>query len=393
MEFLEEISVFVREAVQPLEPTFFTEGVRAILPALSDLREQVRDRGWWSPHLSQALGGMGLGLSPFARVSETLGRSPLGHYVFNCQAPDVGNMEILITQGTEAQQQRWLGPLTRGEIRSCFSMTEPDRAGSNPTWMDTTAVIDGEDYLINGRKWFTSSADGAAFAVVMAITNPEAEKRHRRASMIIVPTDQPGFEIVRNISVMGNSGSGYFSHAEVRYTDCRVPQSYRLGEQGAGFAIAQERLGAGRIHHCMRWIGICERAFELMCARAASRMVSPDQALGGFQLVQDWIATSRAEIHAARLMVLDAADKIDRDGLFAAREEISIIKYFVSGVLQRVLDRALQTHGALGMTDDTPLAYWYSHERAACIYDGPDEVHKAFVARAILRRFGADLAR
>jgi alkylation response protein AidB-like acyl-CoA dehydrogenase len=217
----------------------------------------------------------------------------------------------------------------------------------------------------------------------MAVTNPEAPP-HLRASQIIVPTSTPGFERVRNISVMGHSGDSWMSHAEVRYTNCRVPQANRLGMEGAGFVIAQERLGPGRIHHCMRWIGICERAFDLMCERAATRKLAPDKRLGDKQIVQTWIAESRAEINAARLMVLQAAWKIDAKGQHEAREEISLIKFYVAGVLDKVLDRAVQAHGALGVTDDTPLAAFYRHERAARIYDGPDEVHKMVVAKRIL---------
>jgi alkylation response protein AidB-like acyl-CoA dehydrogenase len=226
----------------------------------------------------------------------------------------------------------------------------------------------------------------------MAVTNPEAPSPYSRATMIIVPCDTPGYELVRNVSVMGDKGSDYASHGEVSYQSCRVPQANTLGAEGMGFVISQDRLGPGRIHHCMRWIGICERAFELMCARAASRQLAPGKPLGTRQIVQQWIAESRAEINGARLMVLQAAWKIDHEGTYAAREEISLIKFTVANVLQRVLDRAIQVHGALGMTDDTPLAYWYAHERAARIYDGADEVHKTVVARRILREHGLKLS-
>ena len=297
-------------------------------------------------------------------------------------------MEILIQFGAGEQKEKYLKPLIAGDIRSCFSMTEPGYPGSNPTWLGTTAEKDGSDYVINGQKWFTSAADGAAFAIVMAVTHPDAEHKHQRASMIIVPTDNPGFKRVRNISVMGHPGEDYASHAEILYENCRVPQSNLLGPEGAGFVIAQERLGPGRIHHCMRWIGICERAFDLLCQWAALRNIAPDMPLGTSSIVQAWIAESRAEINAARLMVLQTAWTIDNVGAAAARDEISLIKFYVAGVLQRVLDRAIQAHGGMGMTDDTPLAYWYRHERAARIYDGPDEVHKIAVARRILRKYG-----
>lgn len=380
-----EISEFVREQLYPLEKDLCYKGVKAMLPVLEEKRREVKRLGWWAPHFHVEYGGMGLELEEFAAISEVLGRSPLGHYVFNCQAPDVGNMEILWKHGTSEQKERFLRPLVNGEIRSCFSMTEPENPGSNPTLLSTTAVLDGDDYVINGHKWFTSSADGAAFAIVMAITNPAAEK-HSRASQIIVPLSTPGFTLVRNISIMGEEGSDYFSHAEVTYKDCRVPKDHLLGAEGAGFKIAQERLGPGRIHHCMRWIGICERAFELMCRYSIDRHIAPGVPLGSKQIVQEWIAESRVEINAARLLVMNAAWKMRRLGDYAARDEISLVKFYVAGVLQRVLDRAIQAHGALGMTDDTPLAYWYRHERGARIYDGPDEVHKSAVAERILKR-------
>jgi alkylation response protein AidB-like acyl-CoA dehydrogenase len=374
--------------VYPLEALLAERGsFTAIVPELGKLREKVKRAGLWTPQLPEELGGMGLTLMEHARISEELGRSPLGHYAFNCQAPDAGNMEILHQYGTPEQKERWLGPLSRGEIRSCFSMTEPERPGSNPTWLDTTARKEGSEWVIDGHKWFTSSADGAAFAIVMAVTDPDAAP-HARASQIIVPTDTPGFRRVRNIAVMGDAGDGYASHAEVLYQGCRVPEGNLLGGQGTGFLIAQERLGPGRIHHCMRWIGICERSFELMCARAASREMSPGKPLGSKQIVQAWIAESRAEIHAARLMVLHAAWKIETAGLYEAREEVSLIKFFVADVMMKVIDRAIQVHGALGVTDDTPLAHFYRHERGARIYDGADEVHKVVVAKRVLKRHG-----
>lgn len=389
---LPRIRSFMLEQVYPLEEAMREQGFRRLLPALAKGREAVKALGLWTPHLPEELGGLGLTLTEFAHVSEELGRSPLGHYLFNCQAPDIGNMEILHEHGTPRQKERYFEPLISGQIRSCFAMTEPEHAGSNPLWMSTTAVRDGDEYVINGHKWFASSADGAAFAVVMTITNPEAESPYRRASQIIVPTDTPGFRHLRLIPIMGHAGEDYFSHSELRFEECRVPQENLLGSEGAGFAIAQERLGPGRIHHCMRWIGICERAFEMMCARAAERELAPGQPLASRQAVQHWIAESRAEINASRLMVLEAAAKIDRLGQRAARVEISLIKFYVAGVLQRVVDRAMQTHGGLGITDDTPLAHWYRHERAARIYDGPDEVHKSVVARQVLREYGVNIS-
>jgi acyl-CoA dehydrogenase len=389
---LHQIRAFVRDELLPLEDRLRAGAFAELAPALEASRRRVKELGFWAPFLPRELGGLGMSLTEYARVSEELGWSMLGHYSFNCQAPDVGNMELLMHHGSDEQRARWLGPLASGEIRSCFSMTEPEFAGSNPIHLGTTAVRDGDEYVINGHKWFTSSADGAAFAIVMAVTNPDAQRPHERASQIIVPTDTPGFCLVRNISIMGEVGEGYFSHAEVTYTDCRVPVGNLIGAEGSGFRLAQERLGPGRIHHCMRWIGIAERAFDLMCRRAAERELAPGEPLGSKQAVQHWIAESRAEIHASRLMVLDAAERIDREGAAAARVDISLIKFFVAGVLQRVIDRAIQTHGALGLTDDTPLASMARHERAARIYDGPDEVHKSVVAREILRGYGVSVA-
>ncbi len=388
-ELLDGVRELLERVVYPLERRVVGRPFASCDADFEEARAQVRAAGLWAPQVPTAYGGLGLSFREHASVSELLGRSQLGHYVFGCQAPDAGNMEILHQFGTEDQKRQWLEPLSRGAIRSCFSMTEPDRAGSNPTWLSTTAKRDGDEYVIEGRKWFTTAADGAALAVVMAVTNPEAPP-YARASMILVPTDTPGFRQVRKISVMGEEGSGWASHSEIAYVGCRVPVENRLGDEGAGFLIAQERLGPGRIHHCMRWIGICERAFELMCRHAATREVSPGKPLGTRQMVQAWVAESRAEIDAARLLVQHAAWKIDRAGNYEARTEVSCIKFHVAGVLQRVLDRALQTHGALGMTDDTPIASFFRHERAARIYDGPDEVHKATVARRILKAYGLE---
>lgn len=383
---------FVRDEVAPLEPQLLSQPWHRAVTTLDALRVRAKALGLWAPFLPEEYGGMSMPLDAFARLSEVLGWTPFGHYVCNCQAPDVGNMELLLAFGTDEQQREYLEPLARGEIRSCFAMTEPEHAGSNPVVLSTTATRDASQWVINGHKWFTSSADGAAFAVVMAVTDPDDTRRHFRASQIIVPLDTPGYTRLRNIAVMGESGGGWASHAEVRFDDVRVPLHNLLGPQGHGFALAQERLGPGRIHHCMRWIGICERAFDLMCRYAATREIAPGEVLARKQQVEFWIAESRIEIHAARLMVLDAATRMTRDGQEAAREEIAYIKVFVANTLQRVLDRAIQVHGALGMTDDTPLAWWYRHERAARIYDGADEVHKSVIARRALRAYTPDVA-
>jgi alkylation response protein AidB-like acyl-CoA dehydrogenase len=382
-----QLRAFVEEKVFPLEAAFLNGEFTELLPTLAETRQRVRAAGLWSPHLPQSYGGLGLSLHEFAYVSEELGRSPLGHYVFNCQAPDIANMELLLRYGTEEQKQLFLEPLARGEVRSCIAMTEPEFPGSNPVLMGASAQKQGDDYLINAHKWFTTGADGAAFAILMALTNPDHPQRHQRASLIIVPLDSPGYHRIRNISVMGETGSDHASHSELSFENVRVPQSYRLGTEGDGFRLAQERLGPGRIHHCMRWIGICERAIDLACRRAATRQLSSSAYLADQQAVQHWLAESRAAVDAARLLVLHAAWKIDQVGAANARVEISSIKFHVAGVLQSVLDRAIQIHGALGMTDDTPLAHWYRHERGARIYDGPDEVHKWVVARQMLEGY------
>lgn len=384
---IEMINEFIDKELIPLEPEMLRRGFKTMVPVLEEKRQMVKQMELWAPNHPVECGGMGLSLLEHGLISEALGRTPIGHYVFGCQPPDAGNIEILHLHGTEEQREKYLKPLVEGTMRSCFSMTEVDMPGSNPILLETTAVKDGDDYVINGHKWYTSSADGAAFAIVMAVTNPEASK-YLQASMIIVPTDTPGFNVVRNISVMGHEGSDYASHAEILYQSCRVPQKNLLGPEGHGFVIAQERLGPGRIHHCMRWLGICSRSFDLMCKRASDRIISPDgRTLATRQIIQSWIAESAAEIQAARLMTLHAAWKIDNVGVKEAREDISLIKFTVANTMQRVVDRALQVHGGLGMTDDTVLAYFYRGERAARIYDGADEVHKMTVARRILRNY------
>jgi acyl-CoA dehydrogenase len=383
---LKMIDEFVVKELVPLEKDFLADNYDKLYPVLEEKRALVKQMELWAPLHPAEFGGMGLSITESALIFEALGRTPLGLYTFGCHAPDAGNIEILHQYATPEQAEKFLDPLVKGKIRSCFSMTEVDMPGSNPILMDTTAVKDGEDYVINGHKWYTSSADGAAFAIVMAVTDPEAAP-HQQASMILVPTDTPGFNLVRNIPVMGHEGKGYFSHAEILYQNCRVPQRYLLGAEGAGFAIAQSRLGPGRIHHCMRWIGICNRAFDLMCARVLERTIAPGRKLASKQIIQSWIAESAAEIQAARLMVLNAAWKIEQVGAKAARKEISLIKFVVANTMQRVIDRALQAHGGLGMTDDTMLAFFYRHERAARIYDGADEVHKISVARQILKGY------
>jgi alkylation response protein AidB-like acyl-CoA dehydrogenase len=386
---LEMVRAFMDAEVIPLEGELLF-GKQATLDAgVARAQDKVRQMGLWATNHPVEYGGLGLSMVEHGLLSEAFGRSPLGHLVFGVQAPDAGNVEILHLHASEEQRERYLRPLVEGKIRSCFSMTEPETPGSNPVMIATRAVKDGNDYVINGQKWFTSSADGADFAIVMAVTDPDAPP-HQRASMILVPTDTPGFNLVRNISVMGHAGSGHDSHAEVIYQSCRVPQSNLLGAEGDGFRIAQERLGPGRIHHCMRWLGIASRSFDMMCERANQRVISPaGETLADRQVIQHRAAELDAEIRGARLQTLHAAWMIDHFGSSVARDEISAIKFSVANTMLSAVDAAIQVHGALGVTDDTILSYWYRHERAARIYDGADEVHKTTLGRRILRRYAS----
>ncbi len=393
LKLLPQIKAFIENELYPLEtPHFLTHNFSEVEPILQQKRQLVKKAGLWGLHLPKEDGGLELTLCEFGQISEVLASSPFGHFVFNTQAPDIGNTELMYKYAPQHLKERYLKPLMQGEIRSCFSMTEPEFAGSNPTRMGTTAVKDGSDYVINGHKWFTSSADGAAFAVVMAVTNPDAAP-HKRASQILVPMDTPGVTLVRNIPIMGHAGDSWASHAEMLYENVRVPLNNLIGTEGSGFLLAQERLGPGRIHHCMRFIGIAERSFDLMCRYAAKRELEEGKMLGDTQFIQGFIAESRAEIDAARLLVLRTAHNIDLSGAASVRDEISMIKFFTANMMLRVIDRAIQTHGGLGMTSDILLSYWYTHERAARIYDGADEVHKSALARSILKNYGLDVRR
>ncbi len=384
---LDMIREFMDREVIPLEGEMLHGDSAALAAGVQAAQAKVKQMGLWAPNHPAEFGGLGLSMIDHGLFAEAVGRSPLGMSVFGTAAPDAGNIEILHKYATEEQRERWLRPLVAGEIRSCFSMTEPETAGSNPVLLATTATPDGDDYVINGQKWFTSSADGAAFAILMAVTNPEAPP-HQRASMIIVPTDTPGFNLVRNVSVMGHAGGGHASHAEVIYQSCRVPRTNLLGPEGHGFVIAQDRLGPGRIHHCMRWLGIAQRAWEMMCARANERVIDVNGGtLADKQVIQHWAAEMYAKIQGARLQVLHAAWRIDREGASAARDDIAAIKFVVANTMLEAVDKAIQVHGALGVTDDTILAYWYRHERAARIYDGADEVHKTSLGRRLMRRY------
>ena len=351
---------------------------------LAAVRERAKDAGLWNLFMPDERFGPGLKNWEYGLLCEEMGRSPMAApMAFNCSAPDTGNMEILAEHGTSEQRERWLEPLLEGKIRSCFSMTEPAVSGSDPTLLQARAELDGDEWVINGHKWFTSGAVGAELAIAMVVTDPDAPP-YSRASMICVPTDSPGFNLVRPISVMGHDGGP--GHCEIRYEDCRVPKEFLLGERGAGFAVAQDRLGPGRIHHCMRAIGTAERAHELMCRRANERSAFGGP-LGDKQFVQESIATSRMEIDQARLLTLYAAWKMDTEGKRAARQAISAIKVVAANMVMDVLDRAIQVHGSLGMTDDTPLAIMWRFSRMLRLADGPDEVHKMVLARRELNRW------
>ena len=346
---------------------------------------KARGEGLWNLFMPDERFGPGLKNWEYGLLCEEMGRSPIAApMAFNCSAPDTGNMEILAEHGSAEQRERWLEPLLEGRIRSCFSMTEPEVSGSDPTLLQGRAVLDGDEWVIDAHKWYTSGAVGADLAIAMVVTDPDAPP-YARASMICVPTDAPGYELVRPIPVMGHDkGPG---HCEIRYTECRVPKDSLLGERGAGFAIAQDRLGPGRIHHCMRAIGTAERAHEMMCRRANER-VAFGGPLADKQFVQEDIAVSRMEIDQARLLTLYAAWKMDTEGKRAARQSISAIKVVAANMVMNVLDRAIQIHGSLGMTDDTVLAPMWRFSRMLRLADGPDEVHKMVLARRELNRWG-----
>jgi acyl-CoA dehydrogenase len=388
---LEWADGFVRENLWPIE-TLFLAGeldMAGLDRAIEPLKDEVRANGLWATHLDPELGGQGHGQVKLGLLHEILGTCVIAPLAFGNSAPDSGNSEILAMAGTPEQKERWLEPLLAGDIRSAFSMTEPNTAGSDPTLLQTRAVREGDEYVINGRKWFSSNATIADFLIVMAVTDPEA-RPHQRASMIIVPVDTPGVHIIRDVPTMEHPGDAgeprYGGHAEIEYVDCRVPATNLLGNEGEGFLISQHRLVPGRIHHCMRWLGQSRRAFDALCERALSR-----EAHGGMlsekQTVQNWIADSAAEMQAARLMTLQAAWTMDTQGASAARDQVSLIKFYGAKVLHDVIDRAIQVHGSLGYSGDMPLERMYRFARSARIYDGPDEVHRQTVARRILRGY------
>jgi acyl-CoA dehydrogenase len=390
IELRDRIRAFCDEHVYPVEIDAMRALDEEVAPGvpypgiLVEIRERARAEGLWNLFMPDERYGAGLTNVEYAVLCEEMGKSPaIAPMAFNCSAPDTGNMEILAEHGSDEQRERWLQPLLDGEIRSCFSMTEPEVSGSDPTTLQTRAELDGSDWVINGHKWFTSGAVGAAVAIAMVVTDPDAPP-YARASMILVPIDNPGFDLVRPVPVMGHSGGP--GHCEIRYEDCRVPAANLLGPRQAGFVIAQDRLGPGRIHHCMRAIGTAERAIEMMCKRAASREAFGSK-LADKQFVQDFIAKSRMEVDQARLLTMLAAWKMDTAGKRAARQEISMIKVVAANMVMDVLDRAIQVHGSLGMSDDTPLAWMWRFSRMLKVADGPDEVHKMVIARREVNRW------
>ena len=382
---LEWARTFMREQIYPLETLDLADATLARV--LVPLKDEVKARGLFAAHLPPELGGIGYGQVKLALLNEIVGTSAIiGPIVFGSAPPDSGNAELIALTGTPEQKQSWMQPLLDGELRSCFSMTEQGR-GSDPTLIETRAERDGDEWVINGKKWFSSNASVADIIIVMCRTN-DGDDVYGRFSMIVVPKGAPGLHI-RDVPSMQHPFDRppmYANEGEVTYDDVRVPVTNLLGDEGGAFVLAQKRLGPGRIHHCMRWLGQCQRAFDMLCERAVSMSVH-GSLLGDKQMVQTWIADSLAEIRAARLMTLQAAWKIDHEGAMASRTEISMIKYFGAKVLHDVIDRALQIHGSLGYSCDLPLEDMYRTARSARIYDGPDEVHKVTVAKRVMRGY------
>ena len=348
---------------------------------LKPLQQIVKQSGLWAGHLPKEFGGMGMGFVSLGLLSEVIGQSPIGPYVFGSMAPDAGNGEILVHAATEEQKEKYLKPLADYKVRSCFAMTEPEVSGSDPRTLQGTAVKEGDEWIINAHKWFTTGAEGSAFAIVMVVTDPEADPHHR-TSLFIVDMGTPGFEIVREVPVMGDHYIG--GHCEVRFQNCRIPEKNLLGKRGEGFKLAQLRLGPGRITHCMRWLGVARRSLNEMIAYSVMKK-DGEQTLADSQLLQNNLADSEAEIQASRMLTLQAAWKMDQGD--QARKEVSLAKLYGAQVLNNVIDRAIQTLGMFGLTSNTPLEGLYREARAARIYDGADEVHRMVVARQVLKNF------
>jgi acyl-CoA dehydrogenase len=380
----------VRHQIEPLDlvkPQMSRESYQLVT---APLKQQVKDRCLWAGHLDPELGGQGMGQVRLALMHEILGRTPSAPEIFGNQAPDSGNGELLAVGADDEQKDRWLWPLLAGDLTSSFSLTEPHSAGSDPTQITTTARLDGDEYVIDGEKWFASNARLADFVLAMVVTEPDGAP-YERASMIVIERDTPGMDIIRDVPTMDHPYPGpgdqhIGGHAHIRFTGCRVPARNLIGRPGEGFLLAQKRLSAGRIHHAMRWIGMCGRAFDMMCERAVSRTLH-GKPLADKQFVQDFIAESAIEIQAARLLTLQAAWNWDRFGSSATRVQIAQVKYWCAGVLFRVIDRAIQVHGALGYSSDLPLEHMYRSARNYRISDGADEVHKSFIARHLVKDY------
>lgn len=390
---LEWMREFVDEHVLPIDAIDDLLSQEQLDALLAPLQEEVRERGLWAAHLDKELGGQGMGQVKLALMHEILGRTQHGPSAFGNMAPDSGNAELIAVGATEEQKDRWLWPLLDGKLRSSFSMTEAHVAGSDPTLIQTAAVRDGNEWVINGHKWFASNASISDFTLLFAITDPDAPP-HQRASMFVVEKGTPGMTVVRDVGTMSHphaSEPGHLydrigGHSEVVYEDCRIPDDHLIGEPGEGFVLSQKRLGGGRIHHAMRCIGQAQYAFEMICERAASRQTR-GRPLGQMQMVQDMIAESYTQLETARLVVMKAAWRMDQGKDFgsSARTEISMIKYYVPKLTLEIIDRAIQIHGGLGYTTDLPLEHMYRQGRALRIADGADEVHKQAMARQILK--------
>ncbi len=387
-EQLDWMREFVDTEIEPLELFYDDMSDANWKLATAPLKDEVKRRGLWACHLDPELGGQGYGQVKLALMHEILGRCRTAPNIFGNQAPDSGNSELIAIGATEEQRKRWLEPLLAGELTSSFSLTEPHFSGSDPTMIRTMAVRDGDEYVINGHKWFASNASKADFVLMAVVTNPE-NPPHKAASFVIIPKGTPGMRIVRDVYNMHHPYPGHYrsgGHAEIVLEDCRVPVANRIGAEGDGFVLAQKRLSGGRIHHAMRWVGQCTRAFEMMCERAVSR-TSKGQLLGEKQMIQDMIAQSSVELRLLRLLALETAWLWDTQGASKTRKEIAQLKYWGAQVLHDIIDRSIQVHGALGWTTDLPLSEMYVLARQMRIADGADEVHKSFVANREMKRF------
>jgi acyl-CoA dehydrogenase len=380
-DLLARVKAYISEDVLPAEAEIADpDDVLTSWDVVERLRDRARARGIFTPHLPEEYGGLGIGVLGMSLISQELGTAPLGALGMNCMAPDEGNMHTLLIAGTEAQKERWLRPLAAGEIRSCFAMTEPDVASSDPTNLETTAELEGDEWVLNGRKWCITGAIGAAFAIVVAKTGDDSAAGHRNYSLILVPTDTPGWTVERDPEWMGSHSPG--GHPIIALDDVRVPAENLLGGRGEGFVIAQKRLAGGRLAHAMRWIGMSQRALDLATTRLLTRK-SFGKELARHQMLQAMIADSAIDLYASRLMVLHTAFKLEH-GL-PHRQEVAMTKTFVSEAFGRIADRAVQIHGAAGIALDLPVGRIYQDARAARIYDGASEVHRMTIARELLK--------